>query len=55
MITSLRSSAIADQKYLPEAILLSQGLRNVSTQTVKNEIKTMSLVEGEFCTVMYKL
>ena len=55
MIASLRSSVIADQKYSPEAILLSQGLRNVSTQTVKNEIKTMSLVEGEFCIVTYKL
>ena len=55
MIASLRSSVIADQKYSPEAISLSQGLRNVSTQTVKNEIKTMSLVEGEICTVTYKL
>ena len=55
MIASLRSSVIADQKYSPEAISLSQGLRNVSTQTVKNEIKTMGLVEGEFCTVTYKL
>ena len=52
---SLRSSVITEQKYSPEAILLSQGLRNVSTQTVKNEIKTMSLVEGAFCTVTYKL
>ena len=53
---SLRSSVITDQKYSPEAILLSQGLRNVSTQTVKNEIETMSLyIEGKFCTVTYKL
>ena len=48
MIASLRSSVIADQKYSPEAILLSQGLRNVNTQTVKNEIKTMNLIEGNF-------
>ena len=44
MIASLRSSVIADQKYSPEAISLSQGLRNVSTQTVKNEIKIMTIV-----------
>ena len=40
---SMRSSVITEQKYSLEAILLSQGLRNVSTQTVKNEFKTSSL------------
>ena len=45
---SLRSSVIADQKYSPEAILLSQGLRNVSTQTVRNEIETWGLEKANF-------
>ena len=52
---SLRSSVITEQKYSPEAILLSQGLRNVSTQTVKNEIETWGLVKRQilYCNVQF--
>ena len=53
---SLRSSVIADQKYSPEAILLSQGLRNVSTQTVENEIQNLEpFQKANFVLVAYNL